>query len=182
MTPEMHAQLRRLDQLRRTSWLIGAVLLVATPAAGYYGIRSWRLSAEVAARELDYGPLWRTRVEIEGLQRTRQALMTDQRDLLELSRPRPATALLACVAQAVARQQGLLRVREAVLDPLRPRPGGQTTYGSLRLDVEAREGADLDAFLRDLTQAGLCSAQLEDEQLAASPTGALRTCTIACRF
>lgn len=182
MTPETQARLRRLDGVRRASAWLSGLLLLAAPIGIYYLAQSRRLSNVVAARELDYGFLWRTRVEIEGLQRKQRTLTTDQRELLDLSCPRQVTTLLACVAEAVARQEGTLRVRQWVLDPLRPRLGAPEAQGRLSLEVEAYEGADLDAFVRDLDRPEMWEFSLAEVELVAGPTGSLRKCQLECRF
>jgi len=185
----MTDQALRREQWRRKCEALTAALacslVVAVPAAGYFVRESASLARHLEALNLDYGALWRTRVEIEGLKQLQAQLAVDQRQLPELSAPRRVTTLLALLSRLVAQSEGKLRVRQVTVDPLRgtpnaPRP--EARMGRMRLETMSTPEFDVVAWAGALQQTPLERVEVTREETVEEQGTLWKICWLECQF
>jgi hypothetical protein len=156
---QFHSAARRLAV--RWALVLATVVTVLVPIGAFEWQRRRGAVIEQEALEAQYEPIRQLTVKIRQLRTEAEALVRNERILLELARDRSPSTLLALVGQATAAAHGELFVKRLTLTQIPVRDKDKSADAE-RLTVEASGSVayDVQRFVKNLEQQPLTEVKV----------------------
>jgi hypothetical protein len=163
--------------------LINAVLLLAMlPLAAWTWIERRDMVRAHDALEAGYEPIRRLAGANRRLGAEAASLIDREEIALELSRSRPAAALIAAVADAVAEAQGAVFVEHFTLSHDAPLSDPASRVGRLTLEVSGMLGYDASRLAKQLDRPPFTSAKIISSETVNDGPVPHKAHVIQCEF
>lgn len=156
---QFHTAARRVAM--RWALALAAVVIVLVPIGAFEWQRRRGAVVEQEALEAQYEPIRQLTAKIRTLRAEAEALVRDERILLELARDRSPSTLLALVGQATAAADGELFVKRLTLTQIPVRDKDNPADAErLALEASGSVAYDVQRFVKNLQEQPLTEVRV----------------------